>query len=181
MKLSARHSDCVSWGLIKKIVLGPLERICERTSPAVQGLGLHAFKAQGADLIPGWGIEIPRTVGWAHVSQPLSPEQRACMLERKILRAATKTRHSQINKQILKNCLYISLKVTASFGSFPPFYALLCSNISCDCGQVLIQPFTVYSICFMYVFITCSIFMTSTWEAKTETRNLSLRKGEWFA
>ena len=59
MKLSARHSDCVSLGLIKKIVLGPLERICERTSPAVQGLGHHASKEQGADTIPGWGIKIP--------------------------------------------------------------------------------------------------------------------------
>ena len=58
MKLSARHSDYVSRGLIKKIALGPLERICERTSPAVEGLGVHASKAQGADLIPGWGIKI---------------------------------------------------------------------------------------------------------------------------
>lgn len=63
-------------------------------------------------------------------------------------------------------------------GSFPRFYALMCSNIYC-----LRFLYSIYSlsICFTYIFITCLIFMTAPWKTKTEARNLGLGKGEWFA
>ena len=126
--------------------------VASETSLVIQWLRLHAPNAGGPGLILGQGTRshMPRLR-----SSNTSTKDSACTLQGRwnILRAATKTRHSQINEYVLKSLMHTrgpSLPLQWNFYSAFGVYHLLHVYYLCDLGACVCVCVCVLS-CFSCV------------------------------